>query len=351
MSAADSEAQKARFSDFVTQHPVLAAGSAIAAGGLAAYVAESNGLSLPVAAGIGVAGATSAVLLSSLAYLERPAYVQDHPYIAGFQFVGVTGVSAFFIHDLTGGLIEVPLAALLGAPFGIGAIAITAAGYDWLKGIANALTKPLDEVKKTVNQVTTELGSEAGRAEVSNALTDMEGANAGSLILNVINYGPTTVAKDAAKSWGVLWDDSIKDADDIAFWTRNGNATQRAVAVRCLAAYQRVVDSQGRDDAANHELQARLDELRLVITKPDTTFEDADARFTTNMDNPPAPIEQQNPGKDYDEIIADERVLTGTYNEQHKEEVDAFVEEVHDMTVEEIQARAKAGPFAQGPKK
>jgi len=326
MSAADSEAQKARFSDYVRQHPVLAAGSAIAAGGLAAYLAESNGLSLPVAAGIGVAGATSAVLLSSLAYLERPAYVQDHPYIAGFQFVGVTGVSAFFIEELTGGLVEIPIAVLLGSLFGVGAVALTAAGYDWFKSWFPTLPKVPAFVK--------ELGEafkETGEAIASGEVT-------------------TATAEGIKGFFGYAGSDL--NLDEIA---QNGNDEERAVIKKIMPLFGKMTMTtitQAETDELN-QLVAQLNQL-LAENYQDNwgrpMVSTADARFTTNHDNPVVQQERAE-DKSYSEIIADERALTNTYNEQHKEEVDAFVEEVHDMTVEEIQARAKAGPFAQGPKK
>jgi hypothetical protein len=338
MSAADSEAQTARFSDFIRQHPVLAAGSAIAGGGIAAYLAESNGLDVPYAAGIGVAGAAAGVLLSSLAYLERPAYVRDHPMIAGFQFLGVTGLSAFFIHDLSGGVIEVPLAVLLGAPLGIGAVAITAQGYDWIQGWLGALSTPINAVKEAAAIVGT------GTSATIDALPD-----APEVLAQAVTSGE--IKQDLQDSvletvFGVAG--SKIQLDQVRV---NGTAAERALCDKIIA----LLAKQTFSRLSNEETQQLAFSMAALRKMLDDNNQDnwgrpmvstADARFTTNHDNPVAQQE-----RDYDQIIADERALTNTYNEQHKEEVDAFVEEVHDLTAEEVMARAKAGPFAQGPKK
>jgi hypothetical protein len=326
-----SEKERAAFSDFVREHPFVAGGTAVISGGLSAYIAEDNGLSIPVAAGIGVAGAAAGVLLSSLLYLERPAYVKDHPYIAGFQFIGVTGVTAFFISELTGGLISIPVALLLGAPAGIGAVALTSVGYEWLSGLLSPFKN----------------AAEIGKDIVAGAGATLES----------IPDGPRVIG-EAIASGEIARDieDDVKSAFDISGSKinvdqvkKNGTLEERLLCDQIIALMAKQLVGRLSNDE-----RTRLAQMMLALRKMlDDNHQDNwgrslasndDADFTTNAANPPPPTDDE--GTYYDaeeeEIRNDE-----IYQKEHPEAAE-YSEIQRQQDVQDAMDRAKAGPFAVG---
>lgn len=244
------------FGTFLTAHPVLAAGAGLGAGALGAYAAHAGaGLDAQTSLLVGAASGLLGVVGASYAYLDRPALVQYHPYVATFVFLGATAAGTAILAGESGGLINLPTATVLGSIGGVFVVGVACWVYDWL-------TSGSGLVKKA---------GQYGFLGLFGWLwynKDDIGQKVGVPVGNTVEKVEDAIGLNGKHI----------DLDDVL---KHGTPEEKALAKQIVQLMR-----MGNFDADKEaQIQKLLQQLAGLMAHPDAP-DATDASFTTNNDNP-----------------------------------------------------------------
>jgi hypothetical protein len=339
---AKGDPKRDQFLSFLKDHGILATTIGVGAGAIAAYAAhEYSGFGLLGCGLIGATGAVLGVLGASLAYMDRPDFIREHPWIAGISYVAVAGPLTIVLTSETGGLINMPTAMMIGTVAGLAVVAMESAAYNMLYEWWNGKKRWFEEnIEDPVVNV-----------------TDTSGA-----VVNPWIQGNTTDISLELKNIfnGEL--DDIKSKQDVQFWINNSPSKEvRDAAAKVLSLWDAFF-AQGpnnRSEKLDYEFRKAVNVLRYAVRNPSTDDADADARFTY-VDHNDVPIVQEDVKKgDIEKAAADaEKAAQGVeYDAEEEFEGDkgngitaptaADLAETERIK-QEMLDRAKAGPGGNG---
>lgn len=274
-------------------------------------------------------------------------FIQDHPGVAAGSFalsaVPAAGLSHHFL-DL-----EWPYAIAVGAGTGAAVVGVEGFAYAEYTGFKNWLTGWLGAAGAAAGGVVRTTEEVAGGVEKK--LDDMVGIDpdkSGGSYTQAVKDRWTDDKTAIRDLWtGELA--AVKTKEDVEFYYRNSphENVQRA-AKKVLDLWDKAVVNFGRDSDLAARFRAAVEELRYAIAHPEESFDETDARFTTNYENPysKAPVDQKPPDADLEKEEAQ-------WDLAHPDEVAAAAEAngsgSFEQSKEAFENRQKQDPLANAP--